>query len=67
MVDSSGLRIAGCSLIDSQVNPTQRRAITTTGGSDAMTVVYNDVTGNCSTPAIQLEGTNNTETLNITL
>ncbi|VGO13645.1 Alginate lyase 7 [Pontiella desulfatans] len=63
----SSIRIAGCSLIDSQPVPTQRRGITTTGGSDEMTILYNDVAGNSSTPAIQLEGTNNTATLNITL
>jgi parallel beta-helix repeat protein len=63
----SSIRVAGCSLIDSQPVPTQRRAITTTGGSDEMTILYNDVAGNSSMPAILLEGTNNTARLNITL
>ncbi len=61
----SSIRVSGCSLIDSQPVPTQRRAITTTGGSDDMTILYNDVAGNSSAPAILLEGTNNTATLNI--
>lgn len=72
MADGGGqickkVRIAGCSITDSQAPPTQRRAITTTGGSDQMTIVYNDVAGNSTTPAIQLVGAANTETLNISL
>ena len=72
MADGGGhvckkVRISGCSITDAQTLPTQRRAITTTGGSYRNTITYNDVADNSTTPAIQLVGTDNIETLNMSL